>query len=128
MAVPVPSKYRLDYALPDLSDPPPETREMVRQIMTECFHDAHQFDAWRWERKLDGGIWGWELELLPEVCPTMPRKQFIGVKEIRVETDPDQALILAWRYRGWKKDLAQRLYSVFYAEARPTDRPATRNG
>jgi hypothetical protein len=104
--------YDVDYPLPDLSDPPSDRKEMVRQIMEEGLFQPVDFTSWIWERTLLTGDPQWFLETSP--LPDLPLSAILLVAEsaVNAETDPEKALVLLWRYRGRKKETMRALEKI----------------
>lgn len=102
--------YTFDYPLPDPGTPPPTTHELVRQIAVEGLMDTSPFTGWTWEQKVLGGSPVWVLVLLPN--GTRRRTFAVLEQAVVAEDDPDKALVLAWRYRGRKKETMRALAAV----------------
>jgi len=117
-AAPVNADYVVTYAIPDLSEPPFDEIGMVRQIMEEALFDASDFTGWTWKR-IDLAGPAWELTLLPVVNPRQPRRLAVLEKAVVAEEDPDKALILAWRYRGRKKETMRGFEALHRARSAP---------
>lgn len=104
------------YPIPDPADPPDSPRQMVYEIMREAGFKNLDFEAWTWVHEGFPSPMSdpaWTLTLLPESDPTRPRTFLILGKAVVAEADPDKALVLAWRYRGRKKETLAALDGLF---------------
>lgn len=104
MTDPAPSRYDADYPIPDPGTPPSSNRELVEQLASESLMVITVLEGWTWERQKLGGKWIWLLTLLPRIFRSRPRSFAVCEKVVAQEKDPDTALLLAWRYRGRKKE------------------------